>query len=90
MSCNGEIDCRGEEVRYQGTLVKGIREAGNKIRVLWLTSSKPGRDIGETVMDMRTSLMTVSRFWDLRGVVRGLDREEMMWARTSWLERVAD
>ena len=41
-------------------------------------------------MDMRTSLMTVSRFWDLRGVVRGLDREEMMWARTSWLERVAD
>lgn len=41
-------------------------------------------------MHQLTSLMTVSRFWDLRGVARGFDREETMWARTSWLERLAD
>lgn len=41
-------------------------------------------------MESNTSLMTVSRFWDLRGVVRGLDREDITWARTSWFERVAD
>lgn len=37
-----------------------------------------------------TSLMTVSRLGDLKGVERGLARVVRMWERTSELERVAD
>lgn len=49
-----------------------------------------GLVMGDEVGGGNTSLMTVSRLGDLKGVERGLARVVRMWERTSELERVAD